>query len=278
LEEYTNNVDDFLICMSTILKKRRGSVKLVYLGKTKEHEKVNVNKKRRGEHMRSREEITIMTLDEKMGVIRKCETAFVVDAMNLMGLTHWWVDDVAPLKEGSMMVGQAFTARLTRLRKNEPAINAYQLVDQCPEGKVLIIANIKETFLIGGNVVTSASNKGIAGMVIEAKNRDIADIRPLPMPVFSHGVGVKVLPSPIKVSFEYGMPIEMGGGKIYPDDIIMGDDNGVIVIPSEHLDEILYQLEMIVEVEKEAAAALKENKMDMDEFAKIIAKKKNLRK
>lgn len=219
------------------------------------------------------------SLQDKLDFIRSCETGFVVDAMNLLGLRRWWMEGIVPLKEGQKMVGQAYTVRLERVRKDEPAYNAYDAVENCPAGHVLCIANIKETFLIGGNVMTLASNKGIAGVVLEASNRDVADTKKLPMPVFSQGVGAKVLPSDIRVTFNLDVPIEIGNGKIYPGDIVVGDDDGVVVIPLEELDNVLFQLEMVAEVEKEAAEALEKNLYSPVEFFhKIISKKKKPRK
>jgi regulator of RNase E activity RraA len=182
-----------------------------------------------------------------------------------------------------IMVGEAFTARLTLVRdiNNVPSYNPaglYQVVNECPSGKVLVISDIHDTFLIGANVMTRAANKKIEGVVVEARNRDVAEVRKLPMPVFSQGVGIKVLPATLKVVCETKVPIDLGGAKIYHGDIVLGDDDGLIVIPRDRLDDVIYQLEMIADVEKEASAANRDLPgMSVEDYTAIIAKKKKLR-
>ncbi len=228
--------------------------------------------------MRTREEIRALPLEEKISFLKTCTTAFAVDAMNLLELKRWWLKGIKTLKDGKTMVAPAFTMRLERLRRGEPLHNAYDAVELCPPGEAMCIANIHDTFLIGGNVMTMANNRGVAGMVLEASNRDVREMRALDIPVFSQGVGAMVLNTDIPVSFEPAPSVEIGGGKIYRGDILFGDDDGVIAIPREHLDEILYQLEMVKAVEDEAAAALAENKLGPREFFdKIITKKKKPR-
>ncbi len=228
--------------------------------------------------MRTREEFYIMPLEEKIGFLKTCSTAFVVDTMNLLQLKRWWLRGIVPLKTGQVMVAPAFVMRLERFRRGEPTKNAYDAIELVPAGHVMCIANIHETFLIGGNVVTMAQNWGVAGVVVEASNRDVREMRALDIPVFGQGVGAAVQNTDIPVSFEPVPSVEIGGGKIYKGDILFGDDDGVIVIPHEHLTEILYQLEMVKAVEDEAAAALASNQYSPCAFfEKIVTKKKTLR-
>ena len=219
------------------------------------------------------------TLEEKIAFLKKCETGFVTDVLNLLGIRDCWVEGVLPVKPTEKpMVGEAFTVRLTLVRDVENPKNLYDVVDQCPAGQVLIASDIKETFLIGVNLLTRAANKGVEGVVLEAKNRDVADIRKMSMPVFSQGVGVRFHPTTLKVHCETSLPIDFGGAKIYPGDIIIGDDDGVVIIPRSRLDEVLYQVENVAEVEKELSAANRDKPdMSLADFAAILEKKKKLR-
>jgi regulator of RNase E activity RraA len=221
------------------------------------------------------------TLEEKLAFLKKCETGYVTDALNLLGIRDCWIDGVLPLKplDGKVMVGEAFTSRLTLVRDMEKPVSMYHVVDQCPAGQVLIISEIKETFLVGLNVSTRAANKGIAGWVVDAKNRDVADIRNLSMPMFSLGTGVKVLPTQLKPHFETKIPVYFGGAKIYPGDIVVGDDDGVVIIPKEKLDAVLYQVELVADVEHEVVALNRDQKtMPVEDFLKVLARKKTPRK
>ena len=48
--------------------------------------------------MRTREEIAALSLEEKLGFLKSCSTAFAVDAMNLLKLRRWGIDGLTPLK------------------------------------------------------------------------------------------------------------------------------------------------------------------------------------
>jgi regulator of RNase E activity RraA len=225
------------------------------------------------------------TLEEQLAFLRTCETGFVTDAVNLLGIQDCWIEGLLPLRSmEKIMVGEAFTARLTLVRDinnvhSYNPTNLYQVVNECPPGKVLVVSDIHTTFLIGANVMTRAYNKQIEGVVVEARNRDAAEVRKLPMPVFSQGVGIKVLPTTLKVICETKVPIDLGGAKIYPNDIVLGDDDGVIVIPRDRLEDVIYQLQMIADVEKEASTANRNQpNMSVENYMAIIAKKKKLRK
>lgn len=229
--------------------------------------------------MHTREEIASLSQDEKLEFLKSCTTAFAVDAMNLLKLKRWGIAGLAPLKPHQIMAAPATTFRLERFRKGEPTRNAYDALECCPAGTVMCVANIHETFLIGGNVVTFAQNMGISGIVIEASNRDTREMKQLDIPVFSQGIGAKVFDSDIPVSFEPVDSVEIGGAKIYAGDILFGDDDGVIVIPKESLNEVIYQLEMIKAVEDEAAEALKNKSYSSPKefFNCVIMKKKHCR-
>lgn len=229
--------------------------------------------------MRTREEVACLSLEEKLQFLRSCSTAFAVDAMNLLKLKRWWLDGLRPLKLGQTMAAPASTFRLERLRKGEPTRNAYDALELCDAGTVMCIANIHDTFRIGGNVVKFAENKGISGIVIEACNRDTREMREFGIPVYSQGVGARVLDSDIPVSFEPVDSVEIGGGKLYAGDILFGDDDGVVAIPGESLDEVIYQLEMIKAVEDQAAEALRDKTYASPRqfFDEIITKKKHCR-
>jgi regulator of RNase E activity RraA len=220
------------------------------------------------------------TVAEHIEYLKTCETGYVTDALNLLAISHCWLEGISSVKtSATKMVGEAYTSKMILLREAELPLSLYHVVDQCPQGHVLVASNINDLLLVGINVMTRASNKGIAGVVVEAKNRDADELRELPMPVFSQGVGVRIPPVPMKIHYETQIPIDICGAKIYQGDIIMGDSDGVVVIPRSKIDEVIYQVEMIKEVEREIAQANRDHPdMPVDEFLKILAKKKVPRK
>jgi len=219
------------------------------------------------------------TIEENLAYLKTCETGYITDALNLLGIKNCWIKGVLPMNplQGTM-VGEAFPSRVTFHRKVEAPKTFYHVVSECPARCVLLLADVRDVYLIGGNMATRACNKGLSGVVVEAKNRDISDIRKLPMPVFSQGVGIEMTPPPLPPSIEINIPVDIGGAKVNPGDIVVGDEDGVLVIPRERLDDVIYQVEMVAAVEKELSDSHKNQPvLPVDDFLKIMAKKKKPR-
>jgi regulator of RNase E activity RraA len=87
-----------------------------------------------------------------------------------------------------------------------------------------------------------------------------------------------VLPTQLKPHCETGLPIDFGGARIYPGDIVVGDDDGAVIIPRSRLDEVVYQIELVADVEHEIAAVNRDQKdMPVEDFLKVLSKKKKPR-
>lgn len=220
------------------------------------------------------------TMEEKIAFLRTVETGYVNDALNLLKIGNCWIDGISRLgNQKGTMAGRVFTARFSQVRQGENLKTMYHCVDQCPVGDVLMVSDFPESQLVGENLLTRASNKGLAGVVVDTKNRDVDGICALPMPVFSRGRAVRFETLPLKINFEMGVPIRFGNAEISTGDFVVGDSDGVIIIPQERLDEVIYQLEMIKEVEEAAAKANREQPdLPVEEYLKIVGRKKNLRK
>ena len=222
------------------------------------------------------------TFEEKLQFMREhCETGYATDALNLLQIEYCWVESVQLQNNDKVTVAEAFTAQFSLVRDSEMEnpVNMYQAVDKCPPAHMLFIAGIHDYQRVGINVMTRACNRGIAAVVVEGKNRDIKGIQELPMPMYSQGFSPKHPRLSQKFHHETGVTIHIGGAKINTGDVVIADGDGVVIIPRERFDEVFYQMEMIAEVEQQAAEA-NANKKDMhvDDFLKIIGQKKNPRK
>jgi regulator of RNase E activity RraA len=88
-----------------------------------------------------------------------------------------------------------------------------------------------------------------------------------------------VLPTQLKPHCETGLPIDFGGARIYPGDIVVGDDDGAVIIPRGRLDEVVYQIELVAQIEKEVTIVNKDNpNMSLPDFLAILDRKKIPRK
>lgn len=200
----------------------------------------------------------------------ECETGFVTDALMLLGVTEGcWMDNRHPFKRGDRFVGQAFTTRMELVDGESGTVKGYSPYDimaQCPKGAIWVIGETGEYCMWGGNAYLCAYHAGVGAMVVEGKCRDYKQLVDGPMPIFAGGVAVKRKPAALKFT-EIEVPIVCDGAKVRPGDIVIGDDDGVVVIPLELLDDVMVQVKMIKEIDERTLAAINEGRSPAEEKA-----------
>lgn len=146
--------------------------------------------------------------------------------------------DVSPvirsMVEGVRMAGPAFTV------KTMPGDNlvVFRAIAEAPKGSVIVIdgGGSERSTIWGGSSTLAAYARGLAGCVTNAAVRDLAEIRELRFPVFAPCAAVrgtsKGHPGWI------GLTIAMGDAVVRPGDIILGDEDGLLVVPAEKAAEI----------------------------------------
>lgn len=176
-------------------------------------------------------------------------TGLVTDAFLRLGLTGW-MEDVLPVVPGSHIAARARTLAWGPARKEgKLASSMYAIISRIAPGEVLVMGTGGTTDnLIGDNIATFAKRSGLAGVVTDSRTRDRAGMRALGMPVFSRGAAVR---PPTEVEpYDLDVVVACGGAQVRPGDVIVADDDGVVVIPAERAEDVLYQIEEIVEIEK----------------------------
>lgn len=179
-----------------------------------------------------------------------------------------------PLTSNRVVVGQVFTAALTRTKGNEKCYTLYDVAEATPKDRILVFAGAGGFSVLGENISTLLCNKGIKAVVLDGRCRDVDGISSLDMPVFCKGPSPRITPPDLQIT-DINIPVTISGVQINPGDIIIGDSDGIVLIPIDKFDETIKQVEWVAEVEKEAAEAL--GKVSIKEFEKIIFKKKKLR-
>jgi 4-hydroxy-4-methyl-2-oxoglutarate aldolase len=178
---------------------------------------------------------------------RERSTSFVVDAMNGRGaLDH----TIKPLDPRSRLVGSALTAQ-AGARDNLAALAAIDLIEP---GDVLVIATqgFGGTATFGDHMAKVAQLRGAAGVVTDGMARDAAEIIELGIPVFCRGVTPNsAFPSG---PGEVGLPLAMGEVTIDAGDLIIGDRDGVVVVPRARLADVTARLEAVAAKEAEMHA------------------------
>jgi 4-hydroxy-4-methyl-2-oxoglutarate aldolase len=140
-----------------------------------------------------------------------------------------------PLWQGIRLCGTAFTLR-ARVGDN---LTLHQAIYAAQAGDVLVAdaGGYTEAGMWGDVTTTAAMARGIEGLVIDGAVRDVESIRQMRFPIFSRGVSMKGTTK--KSLGEIGVPIALGGVTVNPGDLVLGDEDGVVVVPKEIAAEVL---------------------------------------
>ena len=173
-------------------------------------------------------------------------TAFanVVDRDRVMDM------GIRPLWNGMPRIaGPAYTAACA------PGDNLmlHAAIYRAPAGSIVVVAAADVDYaLAGGNVCAVAQRNGIAGFVVDGAVRDLREIRELGFPVFARGVVPK--PGTRDALGTLGKTIRCGGVAVAPDDIVIADEEGVVVLPRATAVDSFARAQALEE--KEAAQTL----------------------
>ncbi|MBO0931330.1 4-carboxy-4-hydroxy-2-oxoadipate aldolase/oxaloacetate decarboxylase [Fibrella aquatilis] len=142
---------------------------------------------------------------------------------------------IKPISPGMRLCGPAYTVQ-TMPRDNKILHRAYA---NAKAGDVLVAScsGFYESGYWGDLMSLGAQTRGLAGLVIDGCVRDADDIEAMGFPVFSRGLCIRGT-----TSFEDGtlnQPIVIGGVIIYPGDIIVGDRDGIMVVPQARIQEAI---------------------------------------
>ena len=144
------------------------------------------------------------------------------------------------------IAGPAFTVKCGK----GDHLSLHAAIYQANPGDVLMVETDGEFATTGGNVCAIAQQRGIKGMVIDGLIRDVAEIRELKFPVYARGV----IPIPAKKEqiFPFNQVINCGGVRVNAGDIVVADEDGIAVIPTN----ILLQVYQAGKARTEADAAM----------------------
>jgi len=185
------------------------------------------------------------TRDKLKGV----STATLASALYKRGLRNQMVQGAVPLSppKGGSMVGEAYTLRYMPAREDLNPMTVFRnhehpqrkSVEECPAGAVFVIDSRKDARAAsaGAILATRLMVRGCAGMVTDGGFRDSAEIGALDMPSYH------VRPSAptnltIHQAIDINVPIGCGDAPVFPGDVVVGDMDGVIIIPAEIADAI----------------------------------------
>jgi regulator of RNase E activity RraA len=203
-----------------------------------------------------------MAEDRNVARAARLDTATLSDALDRLGIVGQCYK-IAGRDPALEMTGRAFTMLCGPAAKPPGTVGDY--IDDVPEGHVVVIDNGgREDATIWGDILTEiAHRRGLAGTVIDGISRDVALCRKLGYPVFSKGHWMRTGKDRVQVD-QMGCPVNIGGARVAPGDILRGDPDGVVVLPKEHEDVVLDAAEEIATAEVHSRAACRDG-MRLDE-------------
>jgi regulator of RNase E activity RraA len=183
--------------------------------------------------------------EEIIGALRKAEnsTGNIADAVEeATGARGWMSPDMKPVLD-TKIVGRAWTALLRPVLKNDGRQypnHALQILDEAPPGSVLVyvLEGGLEIAGMGNLMATTAKVRGLAGTVIDGAVRDVTEIRRLGYPVFARRISPATSVGRL-VSVAKQVPVKCAEVMVQPGDYIVGDPDGVVVVPQAAAERVL---------------------------------------
>lgn len=170
-----------------------------------------------------------------------------------LGKTGAMDHDMQSRSANPRMAGPAFTVRV----HTADILMVAKALSLCPKDAVLVIDGQGElnTALWGGLTTMAALRKGLAGVVIDGAIRDSAEIGRSRLPVFARAI----VPNAGGAEYrgELSIAVQCGGQVVRPGDWLVGDQDGVVVIPVERLDESIATAGRVRAAEKMIARAIR---------------------
>ena len=193
--------------------------------------------------------------EENLERASKLDCATLSDAMDKLGL-NGVCRDIKPRDHSFRMTGRAFTVLYGPIDSQSPGTVGDFLDDLTPGVVVVLDNGGREDATVWGDIMTQLAHvKGIAGTVIDGACRDIALCIELGYPIYSRSYSMRTGKDRVQVD---GMqvPVNIGNARVRPGDLLVGNADGVVVIPQEREDEVLDVAETVETAENAIRSAV----------------------
>lgn len=174
-------------------------------------------------------------------------TATLTTVLLKKGLRNVWLRGTRPLKPGQpRLVGRAFTLRFVPAREDLATpeswgspISTRAAIEAMPEGCIAVVdaMGVTDAGIFGDILCARMAKRGVAGLVTDSVVRDVAGVLGTGLPVWCQGAAAP--PSVAGLTFvAWQQPIACGGVAVFPDDVIVVDDDGAVLIPAALVEEV----------------------------------------
>ncbi len=194
---------------------------------------------------------------EQLAPWHQVPTAFISDQLNRRGAMH---AAIKPVRPGMRVVGQALTIRMP---PGDNSVLHYGVALGWP-GAVAVVAvdGFQGSASWGGIVNHAAQARGLAGAVTDGCVRDLGELRDGALAVFACGA---VPTGPVRLNHgEVNTVVQCGGLSVAPGDLVVGDDDGVVVVPRERMAEVLEGCRALAARERVVRARIDAGELTID--------------
>jgi regulator of RNase E activity RraA len=192
-----------------------------------------------------------MTADaEIIETLAKVTTATVTTILLKKGLRNVWLRGPKPLRPGQpRLVGRAFTLRFVPAREDLATPESWSspkstraAIEAMPAGCIAVVdaMGVTDAGIFGDILCARMAKKGVTALITDGVVRDLAGVLATGLPVWCQGAAAP--PSVAGLTFvDWQQPIACGGVAVYPDDMIVVDDDGAVLIPAALVAEVVTQ-------------------------------------
>ena len=186
--------------------------------------------------------------NQDIEILKGVSTATITTVLLKKGLRNIWMRGTRPLKPGqARIVGPAFTLRFVPAREDlaTPAswaspISTRAAIEDMPAGSVVVAdaMGVQDAGIFGDILCARMVKRGVSALVTDGVMRDLEGVLGTGLPVWCNGYAAP--PSVAGLTFvAWQQPIGCGGVAVFPDDVIVVDQDGAVVIPQALLATVL---------------------------------------
>lgn len=187
---------------------------------------------------------------ESAAVLTKISTATITTVLLKKGLRNVWMRGTRPLAPGQpRLVGRAFTLRFVPAREDLATPESWSsptstraAIEAMPAGCIAVVdaMGVTDAGIFGDILCARMKQRGVAGLVTDGVVRDVAGVLGTKLPVWCQGGAAP--PSVAGLTFvAWQQPIACGGVAVFPDDVVVVDDDGAVLIPAALVDTLVEQ-------------------------------------
>lgn len=185
---------------------------------------------------------------QQISTLKQVSTATITTVLLKKGLRNVWLRGSRPLRPGQeRLVGPAFTLRFVPAREDlatpeswSKPISTRTAIEAMPEGCITVVdaMGVTDAGIFGDILCARMAKRGVMALVTDGVVRDLEGCLGTGLPIWCNGAAAP--PSVAGLTFvNWGEPIGCGGVAVFPDDVIVADQDGAVVIPQAFVELIL---------------------------------------